>query len=413
MPLLQRFLNGPGLADVHALGLAVSGGGDSMALLHLAAEAGIAARAVTVDHGLRPEAALEAAEVARVCAGLGVPHDILRWQGWDGRGNLQDQARRARYRLIADWARAEGLEAVALGHTRDDVAETFLMRLARGAGVDGLAAMQARRRHEGMLWLRPLLGIGREELRDELRRRGAGWVEDPSNENPVFDRARVRKAMKGLAGIGLGSERLAEVAGHLAEVRAALDVQTREAAGRVQRLDRGDVLLDPAALDLPAEVLRRLLRQAILWVASAEYGPRGPALAQATRRLVEGKAVTLHGCRLVRRAEGLRIFREWQAVRSLVASVGARWDGRWCLTGPERDNPPDDKGLRIRALGPEGLALCPDWRGTGLPRASLLASPSVWRDDRLVAAPLAGKAAGWSAVADPLRNDDFLSLLSH
>lgn len=407
MPLSQRFLTGPGLADVRALGLAVSGGGDSMALLHLAASAGIAARAVTVDHGLRAESAAEAARVAQACAGLGVPHDILRWQGWDGRGNLQDQARRARYGLMANWARAAGLDAVALGHTRDDLAETFLMRLARGAGVDGLAAMQARRRHEGMVWLRPLLHFGREELRAHLRQCGVGWIEDPSNENPAFDRVRVRKAMAGLADLGLGVERLAQVAGHLADVRAALDHQTRQAVGRLVTLDRGDVILGHEALTLPAEILRRLLRQAVQWVASAEYGPRGPSLAQATARLTEGRGVTLHGCRLVRRREGLRIFREWQAVRGVTAPPDALWDGRWRLQGPEIH------GLEVRALGQSGLLSCPDWRASGLPRSSLLASPAVWRGSDLVAAPLAGKPNGWTATADPFRNGDHLSLLSH
>lgn len=412
MPLRERFLRGPGLRETRALGLAVSGGGDSMALLHLAAEAGIATRAVTVDHGLRPEAADEARAVARVCAGLGVPHDILRWEGWDGRGNLMDQARRARLRLIAGWARGAGLEAVALGHTRDDVAETFLMRLARGAGVDGLAAMQAVRRAEGMVWLRPLLGIGREELRADLRRRGASWIEDPSNDNPAFDRVRMRQAMESLAALGLRPERLADVAGHLAEVRDALDLQLREAAGRLARVDRGDVVLAPAALELPPEILRRLLRAALQWVASAEYGPRGPALGEAMRRVSDGTTVTLHGCRLAPRREGLWIGREWQAVRSVVAAVGERWDGRWELQAPGGADFSTD-GLEIRALGPDGLARCPDWRATGLPRPSLLAAPSVWRGDALVAASLAGLSNGWTAVAHPLQNGDFLSLLSH
>ena len=111
------------------LGVAVSGGGDSVALLHLLAdwarESGTELRAVTVDHGLRPEAATEAADVARACAALGVGHDILRWSGWDGRGNLPDQARRARYRLMADWAQAHGIADVALGHTADDQPKPF------------------------------------------------------------------------------------------------------------------------------------------------------------------------------------------------------------------------------------------------------------------------------------------------
>ena len=133
-----------------ALGVAVSGGGDSVALLCLmadwAAPREVRLAAATVDHGLRPEAAAEAAGVAALCGRLGLAHATLRWEGWDGRGNLMDAARRARRRLLADWAAEQGLAAVALAHTRDDQAETVLMRLARGAGVDGLSAMAGKSR---------------------------------------------------------------------------------------------------------------------------------------------------------------------------------------------------------------------------------------------------------------------------
>ena len=142
------------------LGVAVSGGGDSVALLLMLATVarGRPLAAVTVDHGLRPESGDEAAAVEALCAARGIPHATLRWNGWDGAGNLQDRARQARRTLIGAWARANGIGAVALGHTLDDQAETFLMRLARGSGVDGLSGMAPATRAEGVLWLRPLLG---------------------------------------------------------------------------------------------------------------------------------------------------------------------------------------------------------------------------------------------------------------
>nr|WP_050786818.1 tRNA lysidine(34) synthetase TilS [Rhodobacter sp. SW2] len=408
----QRFLQGLTRCDAGSgpavLGLAVSGGGDSMALLHLAVAAGLPCRAVTVDHGLRAESAAEAAGVARACAALAVPHDTLRWQGWDGRGNLQDQARRARYALIAEWALAHGIAAVALGHNRDDVAETLLLRLARGAGVDGLAAMAARRRHQGVNWLRPLLEIGRGELRDWLAGRGVVWVDDPSNDNARFDRVRLRQAAGTLAALGLTTERLAEVAGHLAQVRAALEVQTRDAARKYARIEAGDVVIDPAALhDLPEEIARRLLASALIRVSSAEYGPRGPALAAALAKLRAGRPATLLGCRMLLRPEGLRVLREWQAVRDHVTTADALWDGRWRVYGPEIN------GLELRALGAAGLARCPDWRATGVPRASLLASVSAWRGAELLAAPLAGFGLGWRAEIAPAPDGDFLCALSH
>ncbi|MDP4031732.1 MAG: tRNA lysidine(34) synthetase TilS [Pseudorhodobacter sp.] len=405
--LAARFLQGLGDAP-QPLGLAVSGGGDSMALLHLAVQAGLRCHAVTVDHGLRPEAATEAAVVAGACAALGVAHDSLCWQGWDGHGNLQDQARRARYRLMADWAAHRGLAAVALGHTRDDQAETFLMRLARGAGVDGLAAMSSRRQWLGVDWRRPLLGVGRDALRDWLRARGVTWVDDPSNDDVHYDRVRVRQALGGLAGLGIDAARLAAVAGHLAQVRDALDVQVLAAARQFAHVEAGDVVLDAAALtELPPEIARRLLRQALVWVASAEYGPRGAALARLTDALQAARPATLLGCRLLPRRGAVRVTREWQAVRDLTCPSDALWDGRWRMIGPQIN------GLQLRALGAEGLALCPAWRHTGRPRAALLASPSLWHQGELVAAPLAGRPAAWQAETVGGPDAFYLSILSH
>ena len=151
-------------ARAGTLGVAVSGGSDSVALLLLvrawAAVSGREIAAVTVDHGLRAGSAGEAADVAALCARIDVAHDVLNWRGWDGRGNLQDHARRARRDLIADWAQERGIATVALGHTLDDQAETVVMRLARGSGVDGLAAMAVVSQAACVVWLRPLLGLG-------------------------------------------------------------------------------------------------------------------------------------------------------------------------------------------------------------------------------------------------------------
>jgi tRNA(Ile)-lysidine synthase len=402
-----QFLQGLGAAVNAPLGLAVSGGGDSVALLHLAVAAGVSVQAVTVDHGLRAEAAAEAAAVGVACARLGVPHDILRWH-WDGDGNLQDQARRARLRMMADWAQARGIGAVALGHTQDDVAETFLMRLARGAGVDGLAAMAPSRMAEGILWLRPLLGVARADLRDWLSARGIGWAEDPSNANDRFDRVKARRALAALKPLGLGPQRLAEVAGHLAEVRAALEDQARAAAAQVARIEAGDVLFDAAGFGaLCAETQRRLLVAAVQWINSAEYGPRGADIIRLRDALAAGKPATLAGCRLTVAKGVIRAMREARAVQDVRAAPGEVWDHRWIVSGPENNS------LEIRALGADGLLQCPDWRATGRARASLLASPAVWRGTTLVAAPLAGLAMGWRAECRAPKGVLSLVALSH
>lgn len=360
-----------------------------MALLHLAVAAGLPVSVATVDHGLRAEAADEAAGVARSCAALGVPHAVLRWH-WDGSGNLQDSARRGRLALLSDWARQAGLRAVALGHTQDDVAETFLMRLARGAGIDGLSAMAARREVGGMTFLRPLLDISRGELRDWLRARGVAWVEDPSNSNDRFARVRTRQSLSGLADAGVTVASLAAVAAQMAEVREALDAQAAEAAAFVARIEAGDVLFDAAGFArLPAETRRRLLLAAVMWISSAEYGPRGGDVVRLRDAVAAGRAATLAGARVTHAKGAVRLSREARAVGGLVTAADAVWDNRWTISGG------DHKGLTLRALGDEGLRSCPDWRATGVPRASLLAAPALWHGNVLVSAPLAGFAAGW------------------
>ena len=186
------------LAPDGRLGVAVSGGSDSIALLRLVRDwsTGPGGRrevcAVTVDHGLRAESASEASIVARICAEWGVAHTIVRAQDLSGAANLQAAARDARYRLMAGWARREGLSAVAVGHTMDDQAETVLMRLGRGAGAEGLSAMAASRDWLGTRWLRPLLGVRRDALRAYLKEREIGWLDDPSNDDPRYERVRAR-----------------------------------------------------------------------------------------------------------------------------------------------------------------------------------------------------------------------------
>ncbi|WP_415183563.1 tRNA lysidine(34) synthetase TilS [Phaeovulum sp.] len=396
------------------LGVAVSGGGDSVALLHLLAAQPDrpALNAVTVDHGLRPEAASEAAAVAQLCAGLGVPHETLRWQGWDGRGNLSDAARRARYTLMADWARAHDVEAVALGHTADDQAETFLMRLARGAGLDGLSAMATERAAWGALWLRPLLAAPRADLRAFLRDLGAQWAEDPSNDDPSYDRVRARAVLTALAPLGISVGGIADVTAHLREVREVVARATYIAAQQILRVEVGDLLFDRAGFaSHPPELRRRLLAQGLRWVASADYAPRAAPLADLIKTILAGGTATLHGCLVLQEGPWFRICREPVAVANCRAAPGALWDGRWRLTGP------DEKRCEIRALGDVGLRLCPNWRSQPRPRAALLADPAVWREGELVAAPLAGMGQNWSAeLGHGGRGgaDDFLSaLLSH
>ncbi len=402
--LPARFL--AGLGPNGAFGLAVSGGGDSMAMLHLAVAAGIRPAIVTVDHGLRAESAAEAALVARVAADCGLTHDTLLWQGWDQRGNLQDAARKARRRMIGAWAVSRGISSVALGHTQDDVAETFLMRLARGAGVDGLTAMSRHWSEGGITWTRPLLDIPRADLRDWLTRRGLTWIEDPSNAMPRYDRVKMRQAQPVLDQLGLRTARLADVAAHLADARLALDALADHWAPLALTEQAGSVMISADLWQAPVETQRRLIQRIILWIAPAAYGPRGPQVTEVLRRLVLGQAATLAGLRFMSGPTGMRALRESKAAAPRCAATKL-WDGRWHISG---DLPAD---AELGALGAAGLAHCPDWRETGLPRAVLLVSPAVWLADRLIAAPFAGFGTK-DFAAEPLQplvtvNTDALS----
>ena len=388
-----------GLPEVRRLGVAVSGGGDSLALLYLLKDhGGPELAAATVDHGLRTEAAAEAAEVARHCAGLGIPHRTLRWDGWDGSGNLQDRAREARFRLLAGWAQAEGLDAVALGHTLDDQAETVLMRLARASGVDGLSAMSDRVTRHGVLFLRPLLKLRRQALREVLTERGVAWTEDPSNTDPRFDRVRARQALDALAPLGVDAGALARVSANMSDARRALGAAAADIVARIGRSEAGDLVFQRAPLlDLPDELFRRLVGAALNWVVSGDYPPRAEAVMDLAGAIRDRRDRTLHGCRVLTSENEVRITREAAAVRDTITPTDALWDGRWRLDGPHA------QGLEVRVLG-AAVADCPDWRATGLPRETLLASPAVWDGDTLIAAPVAGLSNGWRAEVPGLES---------
>lgn len=378
-------------------GIAVSGGGDSLALLHLArrcaARQGAVIEAVTVDHGLRPESAKEALAVARIAAELGVAHQILRWQGPAATGNLMDQARRARLGLIGAWAQGRGLPDILLGHTADDDAESFLLNLGRAAGLEGVSGMRRTFCAEGIRWHRPLLSVSRAALRACLQAGGISWIEDPSNDDPRFHRVRARRALAGLAPLGISVGTLQATIGHLAAARHAL--RATLAAWVAQNVDEhaGGLALDLAAVrDLDPELRRMLLNRAILWMSGADYPPRGSSIARLAARILAGQAATtLAGCRFVLRQGRLQICRELRAVGPAIPAGSALWDHRWRCSGPSVP------GAEIRALGPGGLRLCPEWREHA-PREVLVTSPSIWLGGQLLAAPLARAGDKWQAT---------------
>ncbi|WP_028351330.1 tRNA lysidine(34) synthetase TilS [Bradyrhizobium murdochi] len=265
-----------------ALVLAVSGGPDSLALMWLAARwrralsRGPRLIAVTVDHGLRPEAAREARGVKRVARSLDLPHRTLRWTGAKPKTGLPAAAREARYRLLAKAARASGATHILTAHTRDDQAETLLMRMLRGSGIAGLAAMARESEREGVWLARPLLDIPKSRLVATLDKAKIAFADDPTNRDVSFTRPRLRALMPALAEEGGDSRNLARLASRLARANAAIEVLADGAERYLAVRDRDDATrfgFDAQAFaGLPEEIRLRLLKRAI-----DRVGHEGPA----------------------------------------------------------------------------------------------------------------------------------------
>ena len=275
------------------IGVAVSGGPDSVALLLLAAACRPGqVRAATVDHRLRPESAAEARFVAGLCGRLDVPHATLAVEVPRG-ASLQAHARHARYRALEDWAIDQSLAAIATAHHADDQAETVLMRLARGAGLSGLAGTRrSRMLAKDILLVRPLLGWRRAELRQIVEAAAIVPVDDPANRDPRHDRSRFRGLVE--RSDWAEAERLASSAQWLADAEEAIEWTLAGLLPERIGEEGGQVTVDPAGL--PVEIQRRLLLEAFDRLGVKR--PRGPQLKRAMDALKDGRNVTLGGLKL-------------------------------------------------------------------------------------------------------------------
>jgi tRNA(Ile)-lysidine synthase len=282
--------------SVPALVIAVSGGPDSIALMWLLARwrkalaHGPRLVAVTVDHGLRPEAAAEVRQVKRLAKTLALAHRTMHWTGEKPSNGVPAAAREARYSLLAESARGVGATCIVTAHTREDQAETLLMRLLRGSGIAGLSAMARLSDRGGLALARPLLDIAKSQLTATLKRAKIGFADDPTNRDMAFTRPRLRALLPRLAAEGGDARALARLAGRLARANAAVDLFA-DGAERYLALKHGAAPAGDARIfdadafaALPEEIKIRLLIRAI-----NRFGHEGPAeLAK-----VEGLLATL------------------------------------------------------------------------------------------------------------------------
>lgn len=413
-------------ARMHALGpfeprpeiaVGCSGGGDSMALTLLLAQWAAPrdgrVTALIVDHRLRPESKCEAERAATWLSVRGIDARILSRRNEPVSGNLQSAARDARYALMSEACAEAAIPHLALAHNREDQAETVLLRLARGSGVDGLAAMAAVTERADLRLIRPLLNVPRGRLRATLRAMEQPWIEDPSNEATVYARVRFRRLAPDLAAEGLTPDRLVATASRLGRVRAVLDAETASVLARGLRLyPAGYGELDPGPLRAaPSEIALRCLSQVLTCVSGGRYPPRMKRLERLYRAMTDPSEAfagrTLGGCRILRRRNNILICREIRAIHDcLPAQREVIWDGRFRIRLRR------SRGFDVRRLGQEGWRMVsaddPTLRNCRIPAPVRPSLPAIWGLDAVAVVPhLNYVRAGRPAVDGLVRDIEF------
>lgn len=327
------------------MALAVSGGSDSIALMRLAKgwadgnHPGLRLSVLTVDHGLRPESAAEAARVAGWAAAIGLPHHVLAWEGQKPETGLQAKAREARYGLMARWCRDHGAGLLLTGHTLDDQAETVLMRLERSLSPGSLSGIAAEGNWDGLRLLRPLLKTRRQALRGYLAGVGQDWIEDPSNADLRFERVRVRQALSGLGSQGVTPERLAALAEASARTAGLLDRLAGQWLSRWLKEQEAGICHAPKEpfLALPEPLQQHILACIVHRYGGGQSEPEPEELRRLARWVAAGPVrCTLGGALMGRRKHGFWAAREPGRVSPepllIPGSGSAIWDGRFRIT---------------------------------------------------------------------------------
>ena len=389
-------------AEAH-LALAVSGGGDSMGLLALAAQAQTYDHAprfsvLSVDHKLRPEAAAEVAQVAQICRDLGLAHVILSADKSLPEHDIQQQARQLRYRLMAGWCAEHGAQAVVLAHHRDDQAETVLMRMARGSGVQGLGGMAPRQKiHTDagpLTLLRPFLRDSGAALKQLAIEAGLPIIHDPSNDDTSFERVRWRRLLPKLEAEGLGAARLAEMADTMRGAQAALDAKLTLWLDAYAAWHDYGVLCLPRPLfgALPVAQQQRLLGRFVQYFGHHPHPLKRKKTAHVLALIAarpHGAAV-LGGVHVRWRQATVFMGRETAACPTALPlnAVKGVWDRRFALNDIRADD------VHVAALGQAGVQ---ELRHRGvvfdarLPAAYFAALPGIFAGEKLHGCPIIEK----------------------
>jgi tRNA(Ile)-lysidine synthase len=395
------------------IALAVSGGSDSLALLDAfdrwrrrQGRPGVIV--LTVDHRLRRGSTAEAATVARIAGKRGMAARVLTWKGPKPKSDIEGSARSARYRLLVDACREEGASHLILAHHQDDLAETFLLRLRRGAGVFGLAAMRPIHRVGDVTIVRPFLCVPRARLAATTAAAKFKPVDDPMNSNPRFDRARVRRLMPTLAGEGLDAALIAAAALRLADAADAIDAAATALLADAVTVDTLAVAwLDASRFaDAPIEVRLRTLTRLLLALGGEEYPPRHERLAalagaicvhnerSSFKRTLAGTVVESRDGRLAFYREGGRLGLPAVKVKAGFAGI---WDHRFAIAVGKGAQ----AGLTLGPLGEAGRREVGAKAGVH-PAGALAALPAFRRKGEVVAVPSLEPSEGFPATVRPI-----------
>jgi tRNA(Ile)-lysidine synthase len=390
--LMQRL----GVLPSHRLAVAVSGGPDSMALAYCLKRWGGTVTALIVDHGLRPESAVEAEQTQKRLAAQAIPATILRWEHEPVVTRLHVTARKARYRLLLDACRHQGIAHLLLAHQREDQAETILMRLAKGSGINGLAGISAHSVSEDIHILRPLLSLAKERLIATCVAAGLLFITDASNASDQFARGRLRKVLPLLEAEGLTIERLIDLGERADSARQALDHTTLQLLSAASTRDEaGTIRIALAPLQAaPMAIVERALAASLHSIHPNDYAPEYASLKDvcgAITSIGDMPSRTLHGCLISKTATHVILVREYAGIIEtplIRAGENLLWDGRWHVT---LDTTAGTEPFTIRPLGNpphETLdILAPGLRqrlSQGRARAAL---PSLWRGNDLCFIP--------------------------
>ena len=373
-----------------SLGIAVSGGSDSLGLLYLIKSwpnpTNLKISVLTVDHDLRRGSAKEATYVSELCKELGFQHTTLIWGHEDMTGNLSANAREARYKLMN---KSLPLNSILMtGHTLDDQVETFLMRLRRGSGVDGLASMTEQSYllldDNKMTLFRPLLEFERQTMRDVLNHKKVNWIDDPTNKDQSFERVRVRELLSSFVELGIDKNTIGKTAFLMQSAKIALNQFALDCYEKFGSCNYGDIVLDfDEFAGQPLDIKRRLIAAAQKWISNLKYRPRLTQVDALISSIDEKVTFSGSGTICYVHGKSIKITREVNACDKAVgASNGIIFDNRWKLITSESSDE-----LTVKCLGENGYKLLDPNLRKKIPYKTIIALPGLFKDRKLINFP--------------------------